>query len=181
MRQVLTILLDTARKYTGAGNVLIRVDVERVPMGSVTGLLTFEVRDTGPGIPPDQVDTVFLEFEQVDPARDSGLGGSGLGLAIARQLTEGMGGTIRIESEVSVGTSFFVTVPFSTSETPHSIDLETARTNDVSGTITKQDRHTVTQQKLSVLVVDDVEANLLIASEMLKSMGIEVHAARDGV
>ncbi|WP_421910473.1 response regulator [Marinobacter sp.] len=181
LRQVLTILLDNARKYTGAGNVLIRVDVERVPMGSVTGLLTFEVRDTGPGIPPDQVDTVFLEFEQVDPARDSGLGGSGLGLAIARQLTEGMGGTIRIESEVSVGTSFFVTVPFSTSETPHSIDLETARTNDVSGTITKQDRHTVTQQKLSVLVVDDVEANLLIASEMLKSMGIEVHAARDGV
>ena len=180
LRQVLTILLDNARKFKGAGNVLMRVDVERAPMGSVSGLLMFEVRDTGPGIPPDQLDTVFLEFEQVDPARDSGLGGSGLGLAIARQLTEGMGGTIRIESEVSVGTSFFVTVPFSTSETLQAIDLETVETNKVTGTIAGQDRNTEIQRGLSVLVVDDVEANLLIASEMLKGMGLEVHAAREG-
>ena len=169
LRQVLTILLDNACKFTGEGNVLIRADVDSVPTDSASGLLTLEVSDTGPGIPPDQVETVFLEFEQVDPARDSGLGGSGLGLAIARQLTEGMGGSIRVESAVSVGTSFFVTVPFSTSEPPRA-----------SGAMTEPDRTEGVNRRLSMLIVDDVAANLLIASEMLESEGFEVEAAQDG-
>lgn len=181
LRQVLTILLDNACKFTGAGNVLMRVGVDRVPTESIGGLLTVEVSDTGPGIPHDQVETVFLEFEQVDPARDSGLGGSGLGLAIARQLTEGMGGAIRVESEVSVGTSFFVTVPFSTSEAPQANTAKTVGADYTSGVMAEPDSAAVVNRRLSVLIVDDVEANVLIASEMLKNEGFEVHSAQDGV
>jgi signal transduction histidine kinase/CheY-like chemotaxis protein/HPt (histidine-containing phosphotransfer) domain-containing protein len=189
LRQVLIILLDNACKFTEVGEVLVRARLDHAVTETDSDRLTLEVRDTGRGIPPDQVDTVFMEFEQADPARDSGLGGSGLGLSIARQLINGMGGTIGVESEVSVGTSFFVTVPFSRVESDQP-DLSgtsgKAQPGDVDAPPDQaEDSNSAKDQAparaWTVLLVDDVDANRLIASEMLKSVGCEVDTAQDGL
>lgn len=167
--QVLTILLDNALKFTPEGEVVVTADVESLPGEDQCGWLLFEVRDTGPGIPEEQLDRIFLEFEQVDPVRDAGFGGAGLGLTIARNLIEGMGGNIRVESQISSGTAFFIRVPFYNAETPEG-----------SGTA-GADSVELIENSLTVLLVDDVDANLFIGSEMLKIRGFCVDQARDGV
>lgn len=106
LRQVLINLLGNAVKFTDAGRVTLRV--ERLEGGSgETARLRFTVEDTGVGIAPDQLDTVFRPFEQVgDASRHEG--GTGLGLSITRQIVETMGGAIRVDSTPGHGACFVV-------------------------------------------------------------------------
>ena len=107
VRQVLTILVDNAFKFTERGAITVvprQIDVDGQSMWRV------EVHDTGPGIPANMIDAVFGEFEQVDAARDTGYGGTGLGLAIARQLVQLMGGSVSVTSTEGEGACFSFTV-----------------------------------------------------------------------
>jgi len=103
LEQILTNLAGNAAKFTSRG----RFDIvaRRSPEGYV-----FEVADTGCGIPADRQETVFDAFEQVVPGVHS-VGGIGLGLAIVRQLVDLLGGTVRLASEVGVGSRFTVLLP----------------------------------------------------------------------
>ncbi|GAB3653447.1 hypothetical protein GCM10027596_03880 [Nocardioides korecus] len=103
--QVLTNLLDNALKFTHEGRVELDVAV------GADGALEVRVSDTGIGIAPDQVATVFDVFNQVDGSTTRRYEGTGLGLAICRQLTELMGGTIALASEPGVGSTFTVDLP----------------------------------------------------------------------
>ena len=69
------------------------------------------IRDNGVGIPKEDLPHVFERFYRVEKARSSDKGGTGLGLAIAREFAKAHGGSISVESEVSVGTTFIVTLP----------------------------------------------------------------------
>jgi signal transduction histidine kinase len=69
------------------------------------------VRDTGPGIPSDELDRVFEEFHQVDAGHARSAGGTGLGLAIARRLARLMGGDLTVESDVGAGSIFSIDLP----------------------------------------------------------------------
>ncbi|RIK71634.1 MAG: PAS domain-containing sensor histidine kinase [Planctomycetota bacterium] len=105
LRQVLGNLVDNAVKYTPAGGrVAIRAcrDGERVLL---------EVEDTGPGIPPAHHARLFERFYRVDNARSRQLGGTGLGLAIVKHLTQAMGGSVALESQVGVGSVFMICLP----------------------------------------------------------------------
>ncbi|MEL6713881.1 MAG: response regulator, partial [Planctomycetota bacterium] len=110
MRQVVTNLLGNALKFTEKGEV--QLDARALSMDEKRCKLQFEVRDTGIGIPADRIDSLFEAFTQVDASTTRRFGGTGLGLAICRGLVEAMGGEIRIESEVGVGTSFIVELDF---------------------------------------------------------------------
>ncbi|HEU4993527.1 MAG TPA: ATP-binding protein [Gemmatimonadaceae bacterium] len=104
LRQMLVSLVSNAVKFTQRGEVVVRtVDHD--------GAVTFEIRDTGVGIAPDDLEHVFDPFWQVDQTRTRRTGGSGLGLAVARRIARLMGGDITGESTPSVGSTFRITLP----------------------------------------------------------------------
>jgi signal transduction histidine kinase len=103
--QVFLNLLDNAIKYSDSG---ARVDVQIEEDDST---LTVRIRDTGVGIPKEDLNQLFERFYRVDKDRSRATGGSGLGLAISRQIVEMHGGSISVESEVDVGSVFEVRLP----------------------------------------------------------------------
>src|SRR5215208_4703032 len=103
--QVFLNLLDNAIKYSDSG---ARVDVE---IDEDVTSLTVRIKDTGLGIPKDDLNQLFERFYRVDKDRSRASGGSGLGLAISKQIVEMHGGSISVESEVDVGSVFEVRLP----------------------------------------------------------------------
>jgi signal transduction histidine kinase len=108
LRQILLNLLGNACKFTRAGAVTLQVRPARLEGRAAVAFL---VSDTGIGMTPEQTSRIFEEFEQGDPSIERGYGGSGLGLAISRRLCERLGGTIEVESQPGVGTTFTVVLP----------------------------------------------------------------------
>ncbi len=130
LRQVLVNLLSNAVKFTARGSVCVRVSAKletgRPAVERRTGApgapaidrrtserrltLAFAVEDTGIGIAADKLEAVFESFSQEDASTTRRFGGTGLGLTISRRLVEMMGGTIGVESQVGVGSTFRFTV-----------------------------------------------------------------------
>jgi PAS domain S-box-containing protein len=114
LRQILINLLNNAVKFTDKGEVVLSVNGETLGSGDreVGGKyqLHFAVRDSGIGIPEDRLSRLFESFSQVDASTTRRYGGSGLGLAISKRLSELMGGTIWVESQVGEGSTFHFTI-----------------------------------------------------------------------
>jgi signal transduction histidine kinase len=104
LRQVLLNLLGNAAKFTEEGTITLSVC-------SSEAELLVEVHDTGIGIPPDRLESVFERFSQVDSSSTRLHGGAGLGLSLGRGLVELLGGKIALESELGVGSTFRVHLP----------------------------------------------------------------------
>lgn len=105
LRQLATVLLDNALKYTPSGGT---VTLSATGHGK-TGELS--VTDTGPGIPPEEQGKIFDRFVRADSARSRAAGGTGLGLAIAKWIAEAHGGRISVESTPGAGARFIVRLP----------------------------------------------------------------------
>ncbi|GAB4817717.1 hypothetical protein N2152v2_004763 [Parachlorella kessleri] len=115
MRQVLVVLLANAVKFTDAGEVVLAVTVEQPAQGGGTQgkgrpRIHFAVRDTGIGISPEVRHKLFTGFRQGHESMSRKYGGIGLGLAISRRLAELMGGTVWVESQQGVGSTFHFTM-----------------------------------------------------------------------
>lgn len=106
LRQVLLNLAGNAIKFTETGGVAVMVEPDEQE-----GAIRFLVRDTGIGIRRDDQDRIFRDFEQADGSSTRKFGGTGLGLAISKRIVECMGGTIALESEAGLGTTFKFSVP----------------------------------------------------------------------
>jgi two-component system phosphate regulon sensor histidine kinase PhoR len=106
VHQILTNLLENAIKYTPEGGT-VTVGARVVDPDHVE----FFVRDSGMGIPAEDLARLFERFYRVDKARSRALGGTGLGLAIVKHLTRAQGGDVRVESKVDKGSTFFFTLP----------------------------------------------------------------------
>jgi two-component system, OmpR family, sensor histidine kinase BaeS len=106
MQQVLNNLVDNAFRYTPSGGTI------RLSAGRVDGQLEFRVQDTGPGIPPGDLERVFERFYRSDPSRQRDESGSGLGLAIARSLVEKHNGRIWAESLPGQGAAIVIRLPY---------------------------------------------------------------------
>ncbi|HUL83088.1 MAG TPA: ATP-binding protein, partial [Gammaproteobacteria bacterium] len=153
LEQALVNLLDNAFKYTERGGVTVGLSVE-------AGRVKLEVRDTGIGIPADQLERVFDEFYQVDRGaqRPEGLG---LGLSIVRRLAQLLRVEIGVESELGTGTKFRVTVD--RAELAHDTDVE--------------DTPVYAARSARVLIVDDERAVAEATSLLLELEGYEVSIA----
>jgi two-component system phosphate regulon sensor histidine kinase PhoR len=112
VHQALSNLLDNAIKYTPEGGS-IWVSAATLPREreDAADFVEFSVRDTGQGIPAQDLPRLFERFYRVDKARSRELGGTGLGLAIVKHLARALGGTVRVESEPGEGATFAFTVP----------------------------------------------------------------------
>jgi signal transduction histidine kinase len=102
--QIVINLLSNAFKFTEEGSVSLLVS-------RTQDRLKIQVRDTGIGVPPHALNTIFEEFRQVDGTSKRAYGGTGLGLAIVSKLTQSMGGKITVESTVNQGSTFTVSLP----------------------------------------------------------------------
>jgi two-component system, sensor histidine kinase and response regulator len=159
--QVLTNLVSNAVKFTEAGEIVIRVEPDRVGVG--TARLRFSVRDTGAGLSAEQASRLFTAFSQGDSSTTRRFGGTGLGLAISRRLVELMGGEIGVDSIVGEGSTFRFTAAFG------------RETNEVASSPRVPDL-----RAHRVLVADDNESARDILREMLEGFGMEVACVPSG-
>jgi PAS domain S-box-containing protein len=159
LRQVLLNLASNAVKFTDKGEVVLRVEAK--PTGEGSYFVEFAVRDTGVGIPKDRMDRLFASFSQVDASTTRRFGGTGLGLAISKRLVELMGGTMWVESEECVGSTFHVGLPVDTAEVPPRAAVQGALP-ELAGK--------------RILVVDDNPTNLEIVARHAQSWDMEAVA-----
>ncbi len=165
LRQILINLVGNAIKFTDQGNVT--VDVALVEARKEEYLVRFEVRDTGVGIAPDQVDRLFRLFSQVDSSSTRKHGGTGLGLAIAKRLAEMMGGEIGVHSELGRGSTFWFTACL-------------GRVAAAADEANASPEVLPPGQTLRVLAVDDNAVNRDILKEQLSNWGFSVQTASQG-
>jgi chemotaxis family two-component system sensor kinase Cph1 len=109
LREIFVNLLSNAAKYNDKPDRWISVSMVNAEAAESDDVV-IAIRDNGIGIEPDQFDSIFKMFKRMHP-RDAFGGGTGAGLAIVRKLLERMGGSIRLESSVGVGTTFFLSLP----------------------------------------------------------------------
>jgi two-component system sensor histidine kinase/response regulator len=162
LRQILTNLVSNAVKFTERGEVVIRARC--IDETGDDALIRFEVADTGIGISPEAQGRLFQAFTQADASTTRKYGGTGLGLAISRRLVEALGGRIGIESTLGHGSTFWFTVRFAKSSTPH--------------TAPREPEHAL--QNLRVLCVDDNGTNRTLLELQLTAWGMRVDCATDG-
>ena len=160
LRQVLLNLLSNAIKFTDRGQVTLRVRF------APPQRLCFEVQDTGIGIAPDQLATIFEPFEQVGDMRRR-LAGTGLGLTISRQYVRLMGGEIQVESRPGQGSTFRIEV-----EAP---PVQAVRAATACKTVTGY-----AGPCKKILVVDDIAENRAVVIDLLTPLGFEVVEAANG-
>ncbi|WP_333333388.1 PAS domain S-box protein [Microcoleus sp. BROC3] len=173
LRQVLLNLLSNSIKFTERGSITLRVSI-KAPTTEVAfttrTILQFAVSDTGVGIAPEEIDTIFDAFVQAQAGKQS-VSGTGLGLTISRKLLELMGGEIAVSSILRQGTTFTFTLPI----TPTSGVNLTSEQHDrlVIGLAPGQPHH-------RILVVDDRAENRLLIVRLLTQLGLEVREATNG-
>jgi two-component system osmolarity sensor histidine kinase EnvZ len=117
LRRLLDNLISNALRYGGAGQ--LRLEVRCSPSAACIGVL-----DRGPGIPEDQLESVFRPFHRVESSRSSVTGGSGLGLAVVRQLAQANGWHVRLENRQGGGLAALVELPaLSAAEAPDAVEV----------------------------------------------------------
>ena len=170
LRQILLNLLGNAIKFTDRGSVTLKVSLILSPsLKPLHSTLRFEIIDTGVGMNPQQLETIFQAFEQVGDVRRRGAG-TGLGLAISRQLVRLMGGEIQVTSQLGKGSTFGFEVSFPTVELAQSRD-ELEPKNRIVG---------YRGERRQILVVDDKQENRLVLQSMLEPLGFEIRLAENG-
>ena len=160
LRQIVGNLLSNAVKFTPQGAVSALIDM------SATGGLKIVVRDSGVGISPEKLPTLFEKFTQADNSATRRFGGTGLGLAICRELTQMMGGSIDVESLEGAGSTFTVELPLNRGKPVTAQAAETAQGAD--------------DGDLRILAAEDNPTNQQVLAAVLGSLGIEVHIVPDG-
>ncbi|HTY56803.1 MAG TPA: response regulator, partial [Candidatus Binataceae bacterium] len=163
LRQVLGNLIGNAVKFTGQGEVVVRV--EKDPDANEAGVIRFSVGDTGIGIPHAETSTVFEPFNQVDSSITRRYGGSGLGLTICKRLVELMGGRIWLESEPGRGSIFYFTV---------SMRLQPEASRESQAVVGEP-----SLKELTVLVADDKASQSRVLKELLEQSGAIVTEVAD--
>ncbi|PSW19015.1 aerobic respiration two-component sensor histidine kinase ArcB [Photobacterium sanctipauli] len=162
LRQVLWNLMSNATKFTKDGGVVMSVSSDVV---DEQAHITFEVEDSGIGIPQGELDKIFAMYYQVKDENDNlHAVGTGIGLAVSRQLVQMMGGDITVTSEVGEGSTFTVTL--------------TAPLVDVVEE--EEVMPQIPQASLNIFMVEDIELNITVAKALLESLGHEVTVAMRG-
>ncbi len=165
VRQVLVNLVGNAIKFTERGEVVVRIE----PDGEASPReirLRVSVSDTGIGILPDKLATIFLAFEQEDASTTRKYGGTGLGLTIAARLAALMGGELTVASEPAKGSTFTFTAAFGIAAEAPGPDVT---------------RSAALPRDLRVLVVDDNATNRRILEEWVRGWGVDTMVAGDGL
>lgn len=161
LRQILLNLTGNAIKFTAQGTIAVRLQVLARDDESVQ--LQFSVRDSGIGIPPQEIHKLFQPFSQLGEGRSKKYGGAGLGLAISQRLAERMGGQIEVESQEGEGACFKVSLPF-----------------EISNELVEEKGLAENVNPLRILIVEDEPINRRVLSGLLRQDDHEVYSSASG-
>ena len=161
LRQILVNLIGNAIKFTEKGAVILKLALMDVQMGLHT--LQFSVVDTGIGILPNKLGTIFEAFSQADNSITRRFGGTGLGLPISAKLVEALGGDITVSSQPGLGSQFSVTLPFEVDDSSPVVALDLMPLDG-----------------LRVLVVDGNQFSRTILVALLQTAGLKVQGLDSG-
>ncbi len=166
LRQILSNILSNAFKFTEKGE--ISIDIHPICLDEKETLLEFVIKDTGIGISPEQMDRLFESFHQLDNSTTRKYGGTGLGLAIVKKLVELLGGSIDVHSELAIGSTFVVHLPFAVAQAPAVYD-------DM-----RPEEQKKIPDKLRVLLVEDSRINQQLMVQLLGRKGWQADVAQNG-
>ncbi|MBO9551221.1 ATP-binding protein [Pseudomonas sp.] len=167
IRQILLNLIGNALKFTERGQVQVEAHWQLLDRQLLW--FTCSVRDTGIGIDSERLEMMFVAFQQADSSISRRYGGTGLGLSIARTLAERMGGKLRGESREGLGSTFTLEMPLPlASTTPATLPGSSGANAPLE--VGKR-----------ILLVEDNPVNQSVIEAMLRSLGMEVSVAHDGL
>ncbi|HHN78421.1 MAG TPA: PAS domain-containing protein, partial [Phycisphaerales bacterium] len=177
-RQILMNLIGNAIKFTERGGVSVRSYIDDQEDGQA--MLRIDVSDTGTGIPPEKLETIFDPFTQADNSITRRFGGTGLGLAISKKLAESLGGSLTAWSQPGRGSTFTLTIPIG-----HKDEITIAEEHHTEAVRSKR-RVRVEESAIDkaltgrALLVDDGETNRRLISRILERAGLDVACAVNG-
>ncbi|TGD78518.1 PAS domain-containing hybrid sensor histidine kinase/response regulator [Hymenobacter wooponensis] len=167
INQIVLNLLSNAIKFTTHGQVELAADVLEDTATALT--LEFRVKDSGIGIAPEKLETIFESFSQAYADISRRFGGTGLGLTISRRLIEQLGGRLWVTSQLGQGSTFFfsITLPKAGQALPAPVPLAPLNYDNLRGT--------------RILLVEDHPVNQQLVQLILESWNVETHIASDGL
>lgn len=166
IRQILVNLIGNALKFTEFGSVRVQPAWRQHDEQHI--LFSCAVRDSGIGISPDLLESMFDPFQQADNSISRRYGGTGLGLPIARNLAERMGGSLSAQSSEGLGSVFNLQIPLQL--------IQQEEPQPQPGTVDEMRQ----EREGCVLLVEDNPVNRTVVEAMLRSLGLQVSAAGDG-
>ena len=186
VQQVILNLLTNAVKYSNQGHIELIVDYEKIADDEI--MLKITVKDQGIGIKKEDMPKLFEAFSQVDMERNHRIEGTGIGLTITERLVRSMGGSITLESEYGVGTTFYVSMRQKVEDFNSVIDTEStddfvviSHSNILKGFVSgKKKIAKFIAPDAKVLVVDDNEANLKVAKGLMGQYKLSVRTCTSG-
>ena len=158
--QILNNIVGNALKFTEQGYVKLSLTITDIAGDQLQKQLAFSVEDTGIGMSSEQVEQLFISFNQADTSISRTFGGTGLGLSISKGLANSMGGEIKVSSTPYVGSTFTLELP-----------LTLAPVND--------DNQLVAPKPMSVLIVDDNDTSLITLEKLFLQWDFEVTTCND--
>jgi len=175
IRQILVNLVGNAIKFTHKGSVSVKVSLSMQDENRAT--LTILVQDTGVGIPADKENSLFDSFTQVDASTTRKYGGTGLGLAIVKNLSVLMGGDVRVESILGLGSTFIVDIAVGLSS--ETLECKVASKQEEKKLLLTQEKSW--KKGTKILLVEDNYINQIVATGMLETLGLSSDYAADGL
>ena len=169
IRQIIINLCSNALKFTQKGGVIVELRCEQLEPNKEN--VSIRVKDTGIGIEPEKLPMIFDKFVQADSSIHRKFGGSGLGLNIVKSLAEQMNGTVQVESTVGRGTSFTLNLPLVIAPNEHS-SKTIVNSSEIQSSANPSNLH--------ILLSEDYEPNIMVASAILEEMGYKYTIARNG-
>jgi|GEM_PF-727974 len=169
VRQVLINLVGNARKFTESGAITVRGRLDS--SDPENQMIHIEIEDTGIGIKPEIVDSLFNEFTQADASISRRYHGTGLGLSISKKLVELMGGQIGVKSAYGEGSTFWFKLPY----------IEAKSNVEEISSETQAATKFVAAQPLYILVVDDNAVNRQIITSVMSMFGHSCEVAEQGM
>ena len=164
LMQIINNLVSNAIKFTEKGEVRVLARVSE--LRDKKARITFEVKDSGIGIPEKSIDTIFESFTQASSDTTRKFGGTGLGLTIVKKLVELQGGQINIRSKIDVGTSFIFHLDYEVGEQIQRVVLVEDNSEDIS--------------HLSILIAEDNKINQLVVRKVFAGWKVQVEFADNG-
>ena len=170
LKQILFNLTSNAIKFTEHGRV--KIIAKSITKTDNNIVVRIDVQDSGVGIPADQQGFIFEEFAQATNTKNGGrraIRGTGLGLAICKMLTELQGGKIQVKSEINVGSTFTITMPYDIEPVQKEVPVVEEHSKQIQSFLGKK-----------ALVIEDNDMNILLIKLLLKKMQMEFDIAKDG-